>query len=99
MNQQTLDFTRPLYRASNPRSSAIAADVVTPHLNDRRKLVLEILRQMGQATSKEISIRTPHSSAEVGRRLSDLENLGLARPLLKDGVEVIKNRFQVWEAV
>lgn len=100
MNINTAQLNNiPHAKNSNPVTSFIAAQEVMPHLTQRCQDVLKVLKTLGQATSKDIAPYTPFDSAEVGRRLSDLEKLNLAKPVLKDGELIVRKRCRVWEAI
>lgn len=89
----------PHAKNNNPITSFLSAESVEVHLNERCGIVLDALRVIGSGTTKDIAPYTPYDSAEIGRRLSDLEKLGLVRPMIKDGELVIRKKCRVWEAI
>jgi len=49
--------TRSMYRPSNPRTSKLAAQSVTPHLSKLHSLVLEAFKSAGELTDEELENR------------------------------------------
>ena len=75
----------PLARASNPATSVDAALVARFVARAHRALILDTLHAYGPATAERLASNLPLDKHQVGRRLIELERLGLARPLVENG--------------
>ena len=76
----------PLARASNPATSVDAACTARSLARAHRADILHALLAFGPATAERLAqnIRSLDKH-QVGRRLIELERLGLARPLVENG--------------
>ena len=75
----------PLARASNPATSVDAALVARFVARAHRALILDTLHAYGPATAERLASNLPLDKHQVGRRLIELERLGLAAPLIEHG--------------
>ena len=78
----------PLARASNPATSVDAACMAGILAKAHRALILDTLRAYGPATAERLASNLPIDKHQVGRRLIELERLGLAAPLVEHGYPV-----------
>ena len=79
--------TQPMARASDPKTSHEAAEVVRPHLSKLQKDVLELFRDCGPMTAKfaETSAAfADYSPSTVRKRISELAKGGF---LVEDGID------------
>ena len=76
----------PLARASNPPTSVDAACAAGALGNAHRTMIRWALIDYGPSTAERIAQNLPMlDKHQVGRRLVELERLGLAAPLVENG--------------
>lgn len=90
---------KTLARRSDPLTSYLAADRVKLFAGSHRERILCALRFLKQATPAEIGQLSGLSVEQTDRRLPELQRAHKARVAQRNGVNVIRNGYRVWELV
>ena len=91
--------TRPAARATDPTTSHQAAAAARDHAGVQRVRILKHLQQCGMLTADALDEALQMRATSAGRRLPELEALGLARPTEKTARTRSGRQARLWEAV
>lgn len=98
MSQQMSLFPTPLSRNTDPVTSYEAAETLhrSGRWKNQKQAVLEVLRQLGNATSAEIAERMGGNRYIPARRLPELRREGLVEQGPARVCRVLKSRCITW---
>lgn len=88
-----------LVRASDPLSSALAAEASSKFSGNHCDRILAALSNGLQATAHELQESTGLTVVQIDRRLPELSRYGKSRVVQRDGNDLVRNGARVWEAV
>jgi predicted ArsR family transcriptional regulator len=81
--QLSIDFNAPVYpvaRRTNPHTSHAAAHLAKALAQDHQRTILACLEAHGPLGKDGIGARTQLTGHQVGKRLPELQRLGLVQP-------------------
>ena len=88
-----------LVRASDPLSSGLAAERAIKFAGNHCERILAALKAAGQATPHELEATTGLTVVQIDRRLPDLQKAGKAQVVQRGGMDLMRGKARVWEAV
>ena len=88
-----------LARRSDPLTSYLAADRVKLFAGPHYERILCALRFLKQATPAEIGQLSGLTVVQVDRRLPELQRMHKVRVAQRNGVDIVRNGYRVWELV
>jgi predicted ArsR family transcriptional regulator len=97
MNQSAFDFTKRV-RRRDPATSRAAAARAGEFGGDHHAKIMGSLMTQGAGTIYELAERTRLNHVAVARRMSELEELGVARPRQEMRPSPSGRACRVWEA-
>ena len=90
---------KTLARRNDPLTSYLAADRVKLFAGSHYERILCALLFLKQATAAEIGQISGLSVEQVDRRLPELQRMHKVRVVQRNGVDVVRNGYRVWELV
>lgn len=88
-----------MVRAADPLTSVEAAERAALFAGKQRVRIMGALKIFGQSTAGELQSYTGLTVVQLDRRLPELREAGLARVAQRNGEDLMRNGYRVWEAV
>jgi hypothetical protein len=95
--QLSLTLDQPRARRSDPATSHQAAARAS-HFSESHAGRIHVALMAGPQTAHELAERTGLTVVQIDRRLPELQRMGMAAVVIRDGATVTRGGFRVWQA-
>jgi hypothetical protein len=95
--QLSLTLDQPRARRSDPATSHQAAARAS-RFSESHAGRIHVALMAGPATAHELAERTGLTVVQIDRRLPELQRMGMAAVVVRDGATLTRDGFRVWQA-